>query len=134
MNSKAVQPADDVKIENLIEGAHCNCPIDCVETIYAPEISSGKLMQNSHLLQTLKISPNYLWNLTKEINDATENSTKLLKLEQREEGIEQNMSVVHFYFKEPGIIHYSRDELYGIMDLVGEYCVHLLYVQFGSNQ
>ena len=32
---------------------------------------------------------------------------------------EQNFSMVHFYFKELGIIKYSRDELYGITDLIG---------------
>ena len=30
VNSKAVQRADDVKIENLIKGAHCNCPIEII--------------------------------------------------------------------------------------------------------
>ena len=29
-------------------------------------------------------------------------------------------SLTHIYFKELGIVHYSRDELYGIMDVIGK--------------
>ena len=33
---------------------------------------------------------------------------------------QQNFSMAHFYFKELGIVKYSRDELYGIMDVIGK--------------
>ena len=32
----------------------------------------------------------------------------------------KDLSMVHFYFKELGVVKYSRDELYGIMDVIGE--------------
>ena len=32
----------------------------------------------------------------------------------------QDMSMVHFYFKELGVVKYSRDELYGAMDVIGK--------------
>ena len=32
------------------------------------------------------------------------------------------MSLVHIYFKELGIIKYSREELYSIMDVIGKTC------------
>lgn len=31
-----------------------------------------------------------------------------------------NFSVAHMFFKDHGIVKYSRDELYGIMDVIGK--------------
>ncbi len=44
------------------------------------------------------------------------------RLEKKLEAIQKNTSLVHFYFKELGVVNYSRDELYGTMDLVGRWC------------
>ena len=35
------------------------------------------------------------------------------------EGLKTNISLVHIYFKELGIVKYRRDELYNIMDVIG---------------
>lgn len=32
----------------------------------------------------------------------------------------RDMSMVHFYFKELGVVKYSRDELFGILDVIGK--------------
>ena len=33
--------------------------------------------------------------------------------------VQNQITVIHIYFKELGIILYSRDEIYGIMDVIG---------------
>ena len=40
--------------------------------------------------------------------------------DQEKEFFLEDLTVVNVYFKELGIIHYTRDELYGIIDVIGE--------------
>ena len=41
------------------------------------------------------------------------------RLQQAFDNILTQSSMVHIYFKELGIVKYSRDELYGTMDVIG---------------
>ena len=46
--------------------------------------------------------------------------TALIDVNEREKAaMESDMSLVHIYFKELGIVQYSRDQLYSIMDVIG---------------
>ena len=42
-----------------------------------------------------------------------------LRINETIESFIRDMSMVHFYFKELGVVKYTRDELYGIMDVIG---------------
>ena len=68
----------------------------------------------------LKVKPNYLWQLKDLMEKNTTSENKRNKLNQTINDITSHGSVVHFYFKETGVVLYNRDELYGIMDLVGK--------------
>ena len=52
------------------------------------------------------------------MKNASENNKLFLKM--KIEQITKKSSVIHFYFKETGIVLYLREELYGIMDLIGK--------------
>ena len=43
---------------------------------------------------------------------------EVLSIEKK--GMEDDMSLVHIYFKELGVVQYSRDQLYSIIDVIGE--------------
>ena len=43
-----------------------------------------------------------------------------MRLEKLRDDILNSASVVHFYFKERGIVQYSREQLYSIMDVIGK--------------
>ena len=53
------------------------------------------------------------------IGKDTTSESKATKLNETIDAVLKESSVIHFYFKQTGIVQYSRDELYGIMDLVG---------------
>lgn len=64
------------------------------------------------------------WVRNKEINatvkkKAGKEAKKLLKYTNQFLDLKTNASLVHIYFKELGVVKYSRDELYGIMDVIG---------------
>lgn len=54
------------------------------------------------------------------IANLTLGSGKRRFLEGKLFDLEASATVVHIYFKELGIVKYSRDELYGIMDVIGK--------------
>ena len=64
---------------------------------------------------------NFLWTLDKKVRNAIENEKlyeqKILK--DRYDDIISSSSVVHFYFKERGIMKYSQEEVFGTTELVG---------------
>ena len=46
---------------------------------------------------------------------------KVQKLKKIRDDVIDSASIVHFYFKERGIVQYSREQLYTIMDVIGNY-------------
>ena len=115
----------------------CNCPSDCEAVIYNQEISQALLKEQSILMTYLESEGNVLRNLKsniskiqKYLNDFDMNvdsvqeymlNKKLLKkLIARHDGIYDSTSLLHFYFKEPGIVHYKHEEMFGVMDLIGK--------------
>ena len=42
-----------------------------------------------------------------------------MKLQDSVLEVLSNVTPMHIYFKELGVVQYSRDELYGIMDVIG---------------
>ena len=69
-------------------------------------------------MKLLNEKPNYLWKANEILKNASENNK--LFLEEKIKQITEKSSVIHFYFKETGIVLYLREELYGIMDLIGK--------------
>ena len=118
--SKALRPPDTDSFDGMIEGAECNCPLDCEETVYSQEISQASIRSGSNIFNRLKVKPNYLWQLKDKMEKNTTNENQRNKLNHTINDITSHGSVVHFYFKETGVVLYNRDELYGIMDLVGK--------------
>ena len=118
--SKALRPPDADTFDGMIEGAECNCPLDCEETVYSQEISQATIRSGNNIFNRLKVKPNYLWQLKDLMEKNTTSENKRNKLNQTINDITSHGSVVHFYFKETGVVLYNRDELYGIMDLVGK--------------
>ena len=112
-----------VKSDGLILGISCECPDNCDEVIYTQEMSQANLrLANSQIFDVMSTKGNYLWLLDEQIKNSTkEIKVKALK-EKRQEVIDTS-SVVHFYFKEPGIVKYTREELYGTMDVIGNYII-----------
>ena len=58
------------------------------------------------------------------MNKNTTSEKKRQKLNETIQDIINFSSVVHFYFKETGVVLYNRDELYGIMDLIGKLIIY----------
>ena len=44
----------------------------------------------------------------------------LTRLEEKLQDIKEKTSLVHIYFRQLGIVKYSRDRLFGFMDVIGE--------------
>ena len=93
--------------------------MDCQDTVYTQEISQANMRPNSNIFNRLRVKPNYLWHLQDLMEKNSNNTKKVRKYNQTIQDIIENSSVVHFYFKETGVVLFTRDELYGIMDLVG---------------
>ena len=45
---------------------------------------------------------------------------RLINYRERIDELHYNASVVHIYFKELGVVKYSRDELFGLIDVIGD--------------
>ena len=119
-----MQPAStDLKSSDkaqLITGISCECPIDCDEVIYTQEMSQASLkLENSPIFVFMSTKDNFLGKLDEKIENST-NAKKVAALKKKRQQIIDKSSVVHFYFKEPGIVKYSREELYGTMDVIGK--------------
>ncbi len=54
-------------------------------------------------------------------------AAKYRVLRSKLDEIKANSTFVHIYFKELGIIKYTRDQLYGTMDVIGEGKYYLVY-------
>ena len=59
--------------------------------------------------------------LEEKIKNITESGKNPSKLEALRDDILDSASIVHFYFKEHGIVQYSREQLYSIMDVIGNF-------------
>ena len=112
---------------HLIPGISCECPIDCDEVIYTQEMSQASLkLENSPIFVFMSTKDNFLGKLDEKIDNSTNdgfsvtNVKKVVALKKKRQQIIDKSSVVHFYFKEPGIVKYSREELYGTMDVIGK--------------
>ena len=118
-----MRPPDGIMIKDLLPGADCNCPLDCEETVYNQEISQASFINKGPIMSTLASGDNYIRKLRQEQQNATKHDDWKLSnsIEIKLAEIFQTISVAHFYFKEPGIVQYSREELFGVMDLVGNY-------------
>ena len=46
---------------------------------------------------------------------------RLMNYREQIDEVHYNASVVHIYFKELGVVKYSRDELFGLIDVIGDY-------------
>ena len=46
---------------------------------------------------------------------------RLINYREQIDELHYNASVVHIYFKELGVVKYSRDELFGLIDVIGAY-------------
>ena len=107
-------------------------------------LSVANLRQDSNILQKMKetheptmkildkienITAKYDPGGIETVNKALLNSTQRKQLvmdrymlEEYEKDIaelQMNSSLVHIYFKELGVVKYSRDELFGLIDVVG---------------
>ena len=123
--AKALKPTsllkDSSDIAGFIPGPDCNCPTDCKETLYSQEMSQAKLREKNRFISRLERPGQFLYNLTEQINNQTKKQTKKKeKLQKLYMNIVNSSSVVHIYFKELGIVKYSKDQLYGALDVIGE--------------
>ena len=100
----------------------CVCPMDCNSLMYTTEISSEQLYPlYSQTFGLLSNQGNFLETLDKKILYAIATGKlyepKILK--DKYDDIIKSSSVVHFYFKERGIMKYSQEEVFGTTELVG---------------
>ena len=108
-------------ISRKLDAKICDCPIDCNSIIFTQEISAEQLYPlYSQTFSLLRNTNNYLWKLEEELNNVTDLYQEK-KLKDRYKDIIESSSVVHFYYKEGGIIKYTQEEVFGTMDLVGKY-------------
>lgn len=72
-------------------------------------------------------------NLVAKIDSLKKNGTrkaiqKMARLVKKLKELEANTTLVHIYFKELGIIRYLKDELYGILDVIGRHTVQYIAI------
>ena len=97
----------------------CACPTDCDSITYTKEISAEQLYPlYSQTFNLLSNTNNYLWKLEEQLKSATDLYEQKL-LRDRYDDVIESSSVVHFYFKESGILKYSQEEVFGTTDLIG---------------
>ena len=98
----------------------CVCPVDCNSMVYNQEISSEQLYPlYSQTFSLLNNEGNYLWTLEREMEEAVLDPYKSKILKDRYDDIVSSSSVVHFYFKEKGIMKYSQEEVFGATEFIG---------------
>ena len=124
--AKALKPTSlltDSDIAGFIPGPDCNCPTDCKETLYSQEMSQAKLRPKNRFIARLERPGQFLYNLTEQINNQTKKNQekKKEKLQNLYTNIVNSSSIVHIYFKELGIVKYSKDQLYGALDVIGQH-------------
>ena len=110
-----------------IDDTSCNCPNDCNSITYSKEISTEQLYPlYSQTFNLLGNTNNYLWKLEEQLKSATDLYEQKL-LRDRYDDVIESSSVVHFYFKESGIIKYSQEEVFATTDLIGRYFTYISY-------
>ena len=83
------------------------------------EISTEQLYPlYSQTFNLLSNTNNYLWKLEEQLKSATDIYEQKL-LRDRYNDVIESSSVVHFYFRESGILKYSQEEVFGATDLIG---------------
>ena len=110
-------------------GTYCNCPLECEATLYSQEMSQAdrrtgletdKYMEPP-LFQKMRSQKHLAIHiLDKKIKEKMDEGIVPTKLMKLRDDILDSASVVHFYFKERGIVQYSREQLYSIMDVIGK--------------
>eukprot|EP00095_Tigriopus_kingsejongensis_P005799 maker-scaffold88_size394946-snap-gene-2.27 protein:Tk05799 transcript:maker-scaffold88_size394946-snap-gene-2.27-mRNA-1 annotation:"sodium channel protein nach-like" len=111
---------------DFVDGPKCNCPNACDGTQYLAEISKVELEPqspyinqvekrkgstlNRRLIRTQKLQDIYL---------KLKNNSKMAEPWERHHQVQENYNLVHIYFKNLGAVYYTREQLYGIMDLIG---------------
>ena len=129
------------KMSRTFDPEICLCPVDCNSLKYNQEISSEQLYPlYSQTFGLLSNENNLLRTLEKNIQNAIKNGKvyeqKILK--DNYDDIISSSSVVHFYFKESGIMKYSQEEVFGYTELVGMYInskkiiLHIIIPDFSS--
>ena len=115
-------------ITRALNSSICECPNDCNSIIYDQSISQEQLNPTySQTFNRLSKTNSFLWKLDAELKN-TSDSYKHKVLKDQYSDIVASSSVVHFFFKESGIIKYSQEEVHGTMELVGNkllLCKHL---------
>ena len=102
-----------------INETYCNCPSDCNSITYSKEISTEQLYPlYSQTFNLLSNTNNYLWKLEEQLKNATDLYEQKLLRDWYDDVIGSS-SVVHFYFKESGILKYSQEEVFATTDLIG---------------
>ena len=110
-----------------IDHTSCNCPNDCNSITYSKEISTEQLYPlYSQTFNLLGNTNNYLWKLEEQLKSATDLYEQKL-LRDRYDDVIESSSVVHFYFKESGILKYSQEEVFATTDLIGRYFTYISY-------
>lgn len=106
--------------DDLLEGANCYCPTDCTETVYTQEMSQAQLMNPSRVHELVQNE----YSVAKKLKQLSQNETLSHEMRnvfsRRLDSLLKDVTFVHIYFKELGIVKYSRDELYSIMDVIGK--------------
>ena len=102
-----------------VNASTCDCPSDCNSITYLKEISTEQLYPlYSQTFNLLSNTNNYLWKLEEQLKSATDIYEQKL-LRDRYNDVIESSSVVHFYFRESGILKYSQEEVFGATDLIG---------------
>ena len=110
-----------------IDDTSCNCPNDCNSITYSKEISTEQLYPlYSQTFNLLGNTNNYLWKLEEQLKSATDSYEQKL-LRDRYDDVIESSSVVHFYFKESGILKYSQEEVFATTDHIGRYFTYISY-------
>ena len=122
--SDAVGSFDD--LDEVMEGVKCDYPNDCDEVRYFQEISQAPMRNDSSVLDLLKGNNNskigQLLDFVKNKYGSSPISEQLqTNIKRATDKIKEDFSIVYIYFKELGIIKYSKDELFGIMDVIGTF-------------
>ena len=105
----ALDPGKDETVKDrseLINGASCNCPNDCEEVTYSQEISQARIGQlNEEFEQSiLKDGFNKYGKLLKKSKNESIPSEKRDKYARTFDTAKVDFSIVHFYFKELGLV------------------------------
>ena len=124
IENDTVSSFDD--LDEVMEGVKCDCPNDCDEARYFQEISQAPMRNDSSVLDLLKGNNNSKMGQLLDFINNKYGSTPMpeqvqANIKEAIDKIKEDFSIVHIYFKELGIIKYSKDEIYGIMDVIGTF-------------